>query len=54
MASSYYTDNDVITFFLWRGECFGRNYYGGSDDDLGFDDKIEINKDDDGKVAKME
>ena len=26
----------------------------GSDDDLGFDDEIEINEDDDGKVAKME
>ena len=25
----------------------------GSDDDLGFDDEIEINEDDDGKVAKM-
>ena len=26
----------------------------GSDDDLGFDDEIEINEEDDGKVAKIE
>ena len=26
----------------------------GSDDDLGFDDEMKINEDDDGKFAKME
>ena len=53
MASSYYRDNDVINFFCGEESALDEIIMDGSDDDLGFDDEIEINEDDDGKVAKM-
>ena len=54
MASSYYRDNDVISFFCGEESALDEIIMDGSDDDLGFDDEIEINEDDNGKVAKME
>ena len=51
MASQYYTENDVISFFCGEESALDEIIMDGSDDDLGFDDEIEI-EDDDGKVAK--
>ena len=52
MASQYYTDNDVISFFCGEESALDEIVTDGSDDDLGFDDEIEIDEDDDSKVAK--
>ena len=49
MASQYYTDNDVISSFCEEERALDEIIMDGSDDDLGFDDEIEI-EDDDGKV----
>ena len=47
IASLYVcTDSEMISF-LWRGESMDV-----CEDDLGFDYEMEINEDDDGKVAK--
>ena len=48
IASLYvYTDSEMISFFVER-----RKYGCICEDDLGFDYEMEINEDDDGKVAK--
>ena len=52
MASQHYTDNDVISFFCGEESALDEIIMDGSDDDLGFDDEIEIDEDDDGKVPK--
>ena len=43
-----------LAFFCGEESALDEIIMDGSDDDLGFDDEIEINEDDDGKVAKME
>ena len=50
MTSQYYTENDVISFFCGEESALDEITMDESDDDLGFDDEIEI--EDDGKVAK--
>ena len=53
MTSLYYTDSDMISGGGFCGEesALDEIINNGSDDDLGFDDEIEIDEDN-GKVAK--